>query len=168
MKSLSSPKNNYSKIKKGWLITWENDGDHAKVENKFVAIISSRYSENTIKRFLEQYYACNYLSMYEQFACIKSNKNCPKIIQNTSIMVSERLQKLNSLPPQISNTESLIIGDNPFLWARIVQDVETWTKDDNIECLIWKEKKPPVQDGKETMQNPAEFLEEKYLELKMT
>jgi hypothetical protein len=30
-------------IKRVWLLTWESSGDHAQVEDRFVAIISSRF-----------------------------------------------------------------------------------------------------------------------------
>ena len=82
----------------------------------------------------------NYLSLHEQIAYAKSKKNCPHKAQNLTMKVSEKLQKESSLPPQVPFNESIIIGGNPWLWARIVYEIETWIDETGIEHLKWKER----------------------------
>jgi hypothetical protein len=130
----------YAKIKRAWLLTWEWAGKHVDMKDKFVAIISSRYNENTVKQTLEQYYVNGCLSLHEQFSYAKSKRNCPYKAKSITIEVSESLQKISSLPPRIPFGESIIIGGNPWLWGRIVYDLETWIDENDIEHLKWKER----------------------------
>lgn len=135
------------KIKRVWLITRESDSNCDQNKQKFVAILNSRRSENSVKQILEQYYISDFLSFREQFSFIRSKKYCPYKIQNNTISVSERSQKEFSVPPLIPFTESLHIGDNPYLWARIVFDLETWIDETGLECLKWKEQENISWDG---------------------
>ena len=139
----------HATIKRAWLLTWEWAGRHAAVKDKFVAIISSRSQEGTVKQILEQYYVSNYLSLHEQFSYAKSKKHSPYKVQNATMKVSERLQKAASLPSQVQFGESIIIGGNPWLWGRIVYDLETWIDERGIEHLKWKERENISWDGSE-------------------
>ncbi len=142
-------KGTYATIKRAWLLTWEWAGKHAEEKDKFVAVISSRYTDDTVKQILEQYYVSGYLSLHEQFSYAKSKKNCPYKVANLTMEVSERLQKVSSLPPRVRFGESLIIGGNPWLWGRIVYDLETWIDENGIEHLKWKERENVAWDGDE-------------------
>lgn len=137
----------HATIKRAWLLTWEWAGAHAGVKDKFVAIISSRSPEGTVKQILQQYYVSSYLSLHEQFSYAKSSKNFPYKVQNATMKVSERLQKAASLPPQVHFGESIIIGGNPWLWGRIVFDLETWIDNRGVEHLRWKERENIYWDG---------------------
>ena len=77
MKKLPSDfvKGTHAKTKRAWLLTWEWAGKHAKMKDKFVAIISSRYTNGSVKKTLEQYYVSDYLALYEQFYYTKSKKH---------------------------------------------------------------------------------------------
>lgn len=130
----------HTTIKRAWLLTWEWAGVHVKMQNKFVAIISSRYNSETIKQILERHYVSGFLSLYEQFSYTKSKKNCPYKVEKMTMGVPESLQKASSLPAQIPFDESLIIGGNPWLWGRIVYNLETWIDKDDVEHLTWKER----------------------------
>jgi hypothetical protein len=139
----------FATIKSAWLLTWESAGKHAEVEHKFVAIISRRYSDDTVKHILEQYYVCGFLSLHEQFTYTKSKKNCPYRAQNLTMEVSESLQKATSLPTRVPFSESIIIGGNPWLWGRVVYNLETWIDESGIEHLKWRERENISWDGGE-------------------
>jgi hypothetical protein len=133
-------KGTIAKLHRAWLLTWEWAGNHIELNDKFVAVISSRYTDNSVKKILEQYYVSKYLSFHEQFAFAKSSKHLPYKIQNTVIEISEQLQEKTSLPSRIPFAESMIIGGNPWLWARIVYELETWINEDGVEYLKWRER----------------------------
>ena len=136
------------KIKRAWLLTWERASHRSRDKKRFVAVISSRYLDNSVRRLLEQYYVSQYLSLPEQFSYVKSTKQCPYKVQHTTVAVSERLQKVSSLPPQALFSESMIIGGNPWLWARIVNDLETRIDENNLEHLKWRERENMFWDGR--------------------
>lgn len=139
----------HATIERAWLLTWEWAGKHAEVEDKFVGIISSRQTDKTVKQALEQYYVSGFLSLHEQFSYAKSKKNIPHKAKNLTIEVSKSLQKVSSLPPRIPFSESIIIGGNPWLWRRIVYDLETWIDDNGVEHLKWKERENISWNGSE-------------------
>ena len=136
-------------LKRVWLLTWESAGDHAQVKDRFVAIISSRYQDRRVSMILEQYYVSCYLALHEQVAYVKSRNICPFSVRYNTIAVPERLQKISSLPSQIPFSDSMNIGGNPWLWARIVGNFDTWIDEDNIEHLKWKERENIVLDDGE-------------------
>ncbi|MGH9971962.1 MAG: hypothetical protein ACREBG_29800 [Pyrinomonadaceae bacterium] len=135
------------KIKQAWLLTWEHATHRPRALNRFVAIVSSRYSDTRVRTILEQYYVNNYLSIPEQFSYVKSKKGCPYKVQHCTVAVSEKLQQVASLPPQAPFSDSMIIGGNPWLWARIVHDLEAWIDEDGGEHLKWKERENLLWEG---------------------
>lgn len=139
--SAASPASSRKKIKRAWLLTWEHATDGPDVPNRLVAIVSSRYSDTRVKAILEQYYVSNYLSIPEQFSYVKSKESCPYKVEYSTVTVSEKSQLSASF------AESMIIGGNPYLWARIVQELETWIDGDGREFLKWKERENFVRQG---------------------
>lgn len=139
--SAASPVSCRKKIKRAWLLTWEHATDCPNVPNRLVAIVSSRYSDTRVKAILEQYYVSNYLSIPEQFSYVKSRESCPYKVEYCTVAVSEK--------PHLSASfaESMIIGGNPYLWARIVHELETWIDRDGREFLKWKERENFVRHG---------------------
>jgi hypothetical protein len=142
-------KGTHATAKRAWLLTWEWVGTHADLKDKFVAIFSSRYTGNTVKQTLEQFYVSGFLSLHEQFSYAKSKKNIPYKAKYITIEVSESLQIASSLPPRIPFSESIIIGGNPWLWARIVHNLETWIDENGVEHLKWKERENISWEGGE-------------------
>jgi len=128
------------KIKRVWLFTWEYAGEHILVNDRFVAIISSRYEDRKISKILEQYFVSDFLALHEQVAFVKERSSCPYKVQYSTISIPEQVQKKSSLPSKIPFSDSMIIGGNPWLWARIVDDFETWIDDNEVEHLKWKER----------------------------
>jgi hypothetical protein len=128
------------KVKRAWLITWEFAGNHAAINDKFAAIISWRFSDRKIREIVEQIYVSEFLSLPEQIAYSKNKRICPHKVQYSMLSVSKELQESNSLPSQIPFAESMIIGGNPWLWARIVYDLEAWIEEGFTQHLKWKER----------------------------
>jgi hypothetical protein len=134
------------RIKRAWLITWERASHRFTTRKRFVALIGSRFSGSTVKSILKQYYVSEYLSLPEQLSYIKS-KRCLYEVQLTTIAISEELQKVASLPASAPFSESMIIGGNPWLWARMVYDIQSWTDENNQEHLKWKERENLLWHG---------------------
>lgn len=130
----------HAKLKRAWLITWCWSGRHAAVTDEFVAILSWRYTGKSIARIVERYYVSGYLVIHEQLAYAKSKKSCPYEVQYNTLTVSEKMQEKSSLPAQGRFGGSMTFGGNPWLWARVVDDVETWIDPDGIEHLRWRER----------------------------
>ena len=77
-----------TKIKRAWLLTWEHATHRPSgALNRFVAIVSSRYSDTRVRTILEQYYVSNYLSIPEQFSYVKSKEHCPYKVQHCTVAV---------------------------------------------------------------------------------
>lgn len=164
--SAAPPSSARKKIKRAWLLTWEHATDCTGFRNRFVAIVSSRYSDARVRAILEQYYVSNYLSIPEQFSYVRSKESCPYKVEYCTVAVSEKLQVSASLPSYAPFAESMIIGGNPYLWARIVHHVETWIDRDGVEHLKWKDRENLVwQGGKITSDWRDESLTREALQI---
>lgn len=127
-----------TKYKSAWLITWEWAGEHAKVENKVVAILDFRYSHNKIGRFLEWIYIGSRFALYEQIAYAKNRKYNPYRLEYCVIEL--RASKESGLPSSIPYTDRMIFGNNPWLYARIVYDLQGYIDEQGRNYLKWKER----------------------------
>lgn len=124
--------------KSAWLITWEWIGDHAKVENKVVCILDFRYSYMKISRFLEWIYIGSRFALYEQIAFVK-NRDCnPYHVEYG--LIETRASKESGLPSSTTFTGKMVYGNNPFLYARIVYDLQGYIDDQGKDHLRWKER----------------------------
>jgi hypothetical protein len=113
-----------------WLITWEWCGDHAKVKNQIAAILNYRLPGKKVKEIIELIYVNTYYSFRERLAYAKNKKDNP---------YPATFDKING----ISWTGSITCGHNPYIYARIVDDLKV-TKDKNEqESLSWKERQRP-------------------------
>jgi hypothetical protein len=129
----------YDTLKRAWLLTWEAAGPHARIKDRFAGLLSSRLSARTIERILEFTYVSGYHAITDVFGYVRSRKHFPYHVQYCTIAVAERMQKESSLPPQVLSAYSMVIGGNPWLWARVVRDLETWIDVDGVEHLRWLE-----------------------------
>jgi hypothetical protein len=139
----------YIKSKSAWLITWDWTGEHARVENRFVAVLDYRYSSNTIARLVEQLYVTCRFALSEQLAYARRRKYSPYRVQYGVVNVAEEARAKADLPSTIPFSDSMICGSNPWLWARIVYDIEAYTDEDGNEHLCWKERlHTTLRDGR--------------------
>jgi hypothetical protein len=139
------------KRQRAWLITCEWDGDHARVEDyaKVAAILDSRISDRAIEEMVERIYVNTTFSYPEQLAYSKTRKNNAPRVQHGTVAVDQELRKKTSLPPRVPISEVIICGENPWLWARIVYEVEAYVDTDGKEHLKWKELQQGVWNGRE-------------------
>jgi hypothetical protein len=112
-----------TKSRRAWLITWDWLGDHAKVENRFVALLNPRCSGDTVKRVVEHIYISRQLALHEQLAYVKHPKSSLYCAQFGNMEVGRTTRERLHLPPVVPCDEEVTCGDNPWLWARIVYDL---------------------------------------------
>jgi len=127
---------NYRKKKPkivAWLITWEWIGYHARVENKIAAILNYRLAEDTVREIIERIYINDYTSLRERVAYARNKKNHPYPAQN---------DRVNGVPW----AGRMYCGRNPYLYARIVDDLCVSVDENGEEKLTWKERPKPKLD----------------------
>jgi len=134
--------------KSAWLITWEWTGDHAKVEDKVIAILDSRFSYKNIQLFAEWTYTGSKFAFYEQIAIAKNRKYNPYKVEYGRIEIFEGEEK--GLPSSIEGLGKFILGGNPYIYARIIYGVLAFVDDDGKEHLRWKEEINPIIKGGKT------------------
>lgn len=115
------------RLKQAWLITWDWLGDHAKVDEKVVAILNYRRSGHTIRKVVEQIYMSRQYSLHEQASYAKNKKRSNYYPAQFSIIDGGRF------------IDQIHCGDNPFLWARRVFDLEAYVDENCDEHLTWDE-----------------------------
>lgn len=115
--------------KRAWLVTWEWEGDHARVEKKLVAILNYRYAVGSVGRFIEQLYAGNWFAFHGQLAYAKDRRDSSYNVQ------------------QGAAADELKCGGNPWLRARPVYDVQAYVDEDGYEHLTWREHRADGREG---------------------
>jgi hypothetical protein len=128
--------------KRAWLITWQWSGDHAKVDDAFVALLDYRYAPMTIKRFIEWVYMGSNLSFFEQIAYAKRRSNNPYPAQYGTIRISGSDDL--GMPTNGPWQAQIICGHNPWLYARLIHDVVAYVDKSGSHHLRWKERVSPV------------------------
>ena len=98
-------------------------GDHAKVYDPIVAILNYRLSGKRVREIIELIYVNECSSLGERLAYAKNKKD-------------------NPYPAQFEgNFEGRITcGHNPFLYARLVDDLRVEVDENGEEKLKWKER----------------------------
>lgn len=134
------------KSQRALLITWEWLGDHAKVEDKLVSILNYRCSSRMIERIVEQVYFNNKMALFSQLAYAKSRKRSPFRFQYRTIETSEEVREKLGLPAQVPISDDMMYGDNPWLWARPVYNLEAYVDENGHEILRWKDRQYTVWD----------------------
>jgi len=107
---------------KAWLITWDWNGDHAKVGNPLIAIFSARRSKKFISDYIQQYYL---------------------MATSSASDIAYYMNRTNRIPYKPNNqlgSSGIVCGDNPWIDARVVSSLMIETDDDkDIEILTWQE-----------------------------
>ena len=113
-----------------WLVTWEWIGDHAKRDNKIVAVLNWRLSPEKISEMIEMIYANEYYSLEERVAFAKNKKMNP---------YKTTYDDINGIPWK----GRLFCGHNPFLVARLVDNLYVKKDSSGNEVLDWEKRKKP-------------------------
>jgi hypothetical protein len=108
-----------------WLVTWEWAGDHARREDKIAAILSRRLTPERITEIVEMIYANESYTYRERIAFAKDKKLNP--YRATCIPWQRRLR----------------CGHNPWLEARLVDNLHVIQDSDGVEQLSWDERSKP-------------------------
>lgn len=116
--------------KSAWVVTWDWAGDHAKVDDWLVAILSSRLSAETVKDFVERFYVSCTGSPAEKLAYAKDRRRFP---------YRPEFDRINGVPYE----GRIWCGDNPFLHARFVDNLKVDFEEDGEERLTWDERDRP-------------------------
>lgn len=115
-----------AKGKTAWLVTWEQSGDHANRKDRIAAIFRPQFSGQRIREFVDVIYQSEYMPHERLIAALNP--------------------KANPYPAQFATIGDIpwhgevICGDNPFLRARLVDDLLI---DEHGEPR-WEERPRPV------------------------
>jgi hypothetical protein len=113
---------------KAWLVTWEWCGDHARREDTIAAVFNPRLGAERVRELVEFIYASEY-SIAERLALARGGPN-PYPAEFVSI---------NGVRWQ----GEMLCGHNPYLRARLVDDLAVERNVDGKEILSWKERPQP-------------------------
>jgi hypothetical protein len=122
-----------TKHKKGisaWLITWEYAGEHAKPERKIAAILNPRWSSDHVREYMELLYTSLCYTISERIAYAKNRSFNP---------YPAEYQRENGIPWQ----GQITCGHNPWLFARLVDDLAAKGDPDEEEQVQWSERPKP-------------------------
>lgn len=115
-------------LKKGWVIFWEAAGGHKHVneEEKVVAILSCRFSGERIRFMVQQFYTSLCASHSEKISFINNPEFNP---------FRANFGHRGRIPCQ----DIVRAGHNPFLVARLVQNIRVLDLGDGKEKVEWEE-----------------------------
>ena len=65
---------------KAWLVRWDWIGDHAKVEEPIIAVLSPHLGVDDAKSFVERYYAATIYTPGEKLHFMRQPKMNPNIV----------------------------------------------------------------------------------------
>lgn len=109
---------------RAWLITWEWMNDASEVADRVVAILPPRWSPQKVKEIAEWLYAGHTSSCAEFAEYAKHPKAKP---------YSAEFDSINGVP----HADQIHCGHHPFMYARLVRDLEITEDEQGFERLTW-------------------------------
>jgi hypothetical protein len=116
---------------KAWLVTWEWCGTHAKRADKIAAVFSPRLGAERIRALVEFLYMQDQYTVGERMAFVLRNRPNPYPAE------------FGSAPDGVPWTGQVSCGHNPFLQARLADDLSVECDLDGNEKVTWKERPKP-------------------------
>jgi hypothetical protein len=113
---------------KAWLVTWEWCGDHAKREDKVAAIFNPRLSGDRVRELVEFIYLSAMYSLRERADYARDKKR-------HNLYPAE----FGTTPEGVTWVGEIVCGHNPYLQARLVDDLKIESDPEGIERATWKE-----------------------------
>ncbi len=113
---------------RAWLVTWEWSGDHAKVDDRVAAAFDSRLLPERVRGFVEILYAQQMYTLSEKIASFVGN------------------HRRNPYPAEFLKIEGvpcegeIHCGANPWLRARLVDDLTVERGEDGKETATWEDR----------------------------
>ena len=114
-----------------WLVTWEAVGDSVKSGNMVAAILNYRLSGETVRSIIELLYVNSRLDLSGRVAYAKNKKGV--------LPYPAQFHTLDGVPWD----GRITCGYQPYLYARLVDDLHVEVDEDGEEKLIWKERPIP-------------------------
>lgn len=111
-----------------WLVTWEHIGDHAKPTREVEAFFNPHWSADRVIVLVEFIYASKEYSLAEQISIAKSRKN-------------------NPYPATRTERGHITCGHNPWLHARLVDNLRVETTASGKDKVTWDERPEPKHSG---------------------
>lgn len=120
-------------IKKAWVIFWESIGEHKRIneDEKVVAILNCRFSGERIRFLVQQIYTTLWATQSEKVSFINDPECNPFRAQ---------FGHRGSIPCQ----NIVRAGHNPFLCARLVQNLRVIDLGNGKEKVEWDEIRPSI------------------------
>ena len=116
--------------RKAWLVTWEWAGDHAKRADKVAAILSPRLGGEHVRELVEFLYILDTASLSEKLSWAVSRDRNP---------YPAKFGTLNG----VTWEGEILCGHNPWLLARLVDDLIVERDQEGKERATWKERPKP-------------------------
>jgi hypothetical protein len=116
---------------KAWLVTWEWCGEHAKRENPFAAILNPRLSSRKICEIVEFMYRLAEYSLSDQAGYVRNG----------------RPDNHATVDRTLDGRVHIHCGHNPFLRARLVDDLVVERNGEGKEIVLCKERLRPINSA---------------------
>ena len=118
---------------KAWLITWDWAGDHAAVGDPVVAVLSARTGAEDVRRYVERRYVEKTASLPEKLSYARYNRpQAPPYAAEFDRLEGVRFRG------------RIQCGHNPWLYARLVDNLRVETDATGNEVLSWDEQPLPA------------------------
>jgi hypothetical protein len=121
-----------------WLVTWEWDGNHARVPNKEViaAVLRPQIGAQKVRRYVEVLYAQREYAAIDKLYAL--DHPYPSRFGHCHVEPADSTHR----PPSWDG--EILCGDNPYLRARIVDNLRPRNPADPKKGLVWVERRRPV------------------------
>jgi len=109
-----------------WLVTWGMVGHEGKVKYEPAAILNGRLSGENVRKIVELLFVNERCTLGERIAYAKNNKNT---------LFPARFEMVLGVPWE----DRIYCGSNPFLYARLVDDLRVIVNENGEKELTCKE-----------------------------
>jgi len=109
---------------RAWLITWESAEDSIPPKEHIAAILNPRKSSSQVEQVMEMIYANAQYSLSERLSYANNRKFNPYPAYHDKFQ-------------GVGLDYRLYCGHNPWLYGRIVNDIQVKVDDDGEEYLVW-------------------------------
>lgn len=109
---------------KAWLVTWEWCGEHAKRDNPFAAILNPRFSIGKVREIVEFMYRLAEYSLSDQAGYVRNGSPNHRATDDRTL----------------DGRVHIHCGHNPFLHARLVDDLIVERNAEGKEIVSCKER----------------------------
>lgn len=120
-----------TRIERAWLITWERCGDHARRADPVAAILDYRFLPKRVCALVEWMYLSAMYSLN------------PRTGYATEKMCNRYPAQFGKTPDGVPWEEEIICGNNPFLKARLVDNLAVEWDAEGKKKTSWNERPQP-------------------------